>query len=151
MDSSHQNSNTPNRHYAITRIDQVAAGTFGWQVRLQRHGVKHGKFFADRTYGSPENALIEAQYWRDALLKELTNKQRARVCEASPRNRSGVVGVSKISVISGNGTVYQFWQATWSPSPGQRRCVKFSIKRHGEKMAFKLAVEARSEGIKSRN
>jgi len=140
-----QRQQDPN--YAITRIDLPGAGTHGFQVRLQRRGVKYGKFFADRVHGHPQLALHAARQWRDALLESITH--RARVCERSPRNSSGVVGVSKITVIAANGNSYHFWQATWSPAPGQRRCVKFSIKRYGNHRAFQLAVEARTEGIQS--
>ena len=134
-------------NYAITRIDLPGAGTHGFQVRLQRRGVKYGKFFADRVHGHPERALLTARQWRDALLEELDD--RARICERSPRNSSGVVGVSKITVVAANGNSYQFWQATWSPAPGQRRCIKFSIKRHGNHRALQLAVEAMIEGIEA--
>ena len=134
-------------NYAITRIDLPGAGTHGFQVRLQRRGIKYGKFFADRVHGRPERALQAARQWRDALLEEIAD--RARVCERSQRNSSGVVGVSKITVVATNGNSYQFWQATWSPAPGQRRCVKFSIKRYGNHRAFQLAVEARTIGISS--
>ncbi|MBT8043550.1 MAG: hypothetical protein KJO79_01260 [Verrucomicrobiae bacterium] len=139
------NSERKDPDYAIARIDLPSAGTHGFQVRLQRRGVKYGKFFADRVHGHPQSALREARKWRDALLDQLTD--RARICERSQRNSSGVVGVSKITVVASNGNSYQFWQATWSPAPGQRRCVKFSIKRYGDRQAFQLAVEARTEGI----
>ncbi len=131
--------------YAIARIDLPGAGTHGWQVRLQRRGIKYGKFFADRSHGHPDRALQAAVRWRDKLLEKVTD--RARICELSLRNSSGVVGVSKITVVSSNGNSYHFWQATWSPAPGQRRCVKFSIKRYGDNEAFQLAVEARINGI----
>ena len=134
-------------NYAITRIDLPSAGTHGFQVRLQRRGVKYGKFFADRVHGQAPLALRAAREWRNALLEQITD--RARICERSQRNSSGVVGVSKITVVAANGNSYQFWQATWSPAPGQRRCVKFSIKRYGHHRAFELAVEARTEGVES--
>ncbi len=135
----------PDPNYAIARIDLPGASTHGFQVRIQRRGIKYGKFFADRVHGHPELALRAARQWRDVLLEQVTD--RARICERSQRNSSGVVGVSKITVIASNGTSYLFWQATWSPIPGQRRCVKFSIKRYGDREAFELAVEARTEGI----
>ena len=138
----------PNDNYAIARIDLPGAGTHGWQVRMQRRGVKYGKFFADTTHGNSNIALVNARNWRDAMLENIAD--RARIYERSPRNRSGVVGVSKIKVVSSTGTSYEFWQATWSPAPGERCCIKFSIKRHGNKAAFELAVEARNEGIRNR-
>ncbi|MGB2266690.1 MAG: hypothetical protein ACPIB0_07625 [Akkermansiaceae bacterium] len=134
-------------NYAITRIDLPGAGTHGYQVRLQRRGIKYGKFFADRVHGEKATALRAARLWRDELLAQVAD--RARVCERSPRNSSGVVGVSRITVVASNGNSYEFWQATWSPSPGQRRCVKFSIRRYGDREAFQLAVEARTTGISS--
>ena len=132
-------------NYAIARIDLPGASTHGFQVRLQRRGIKYAKFFADGNYGHPQRALHAARQWRNALLEKLTDQ--ARICERSPRNSSGVVGVSKITVCSSNGNTYHFWQATWSPAPGRRRCVKFSIKRYGDREAFQRAVEARTEGI----
>ena len=132
--------------YAIARIDLPRARTHGWQVRLQRRGIKYAKFFADAPLGGAEQSLQTAQAWRNNLLDRLENEDRARICERSARNSSGVVGVSKVSVLT-NGVRYTFWQATWSPEPGKRRCVKFSIKRYGDTEAFELAVIARTEAI----
>lgn len=133
-------------NYAIARIDLPGACTHGWQVRLQRRGIKYAKFFADGTHDSPQHALDSARAWRNNLLDRLESEDRARICQRSQRNSSGVVGVSKITVTT-NGTEYTFWQATWSPEPGKRRSVKFSIKRHGESVAFELAVQARMEAV----
>jgi len=138
-------SRSPN--YAITRIDLPSQGTHGWQVRLQRRGVKYAKFFSDRKSECPDEALFKARKWRDELIEEVTREEQARICRTSKRNSSGVVGVSKIKVLAANGTIYEFWQATWSTEPGMRRTVKFSVKRHGNEMAFQLAVEARNQGI----
>lgn len=133
--------------YAIARIDLPDQCTHGWQVRLQRRGVKYAKFFSDSAYGDPCLALLNAQEFRDQLVNELIlqAKSQARICTRSTRNSSGVVGVSKISIRAANGATYQFWQATWSPQPGKRCCVKFSIQRYGETVAFELAVQARTE------
>lgn len=137
---------TDSPNYAIARIDLVDACTHGWQVRLQRRGIKYAKFFADGMHHSAEAALHAARAWRNDLLDRLESEDRARICQRSPRNSSGVVGVSKVTVIT-KGITYTFWQATWSPEPGKRRCVKFSIKRHGESLAFEMAVRARTEAV----
>lgn len=133
-------------NYAIARIDLPDAGTHGWQVRIQRRGIKYAKFFADRVLGGTERSLEAARHWRNELLERLESRDRARICQRSQRNSSGVVGVSKVTVIT-NGVQYIFWQATWSPEPGKRQCVKFSIKRYGETRAFELAVKARIEAV----
>ncbi len=138
---------SPPDTYAIARIDLPRAGTHGWQVRIQRRGVKHGKFFADRSCGGIAEAYEAARAWRDELVERISREESAaRICRRSARNSSGVVGVSKVCVNSAKGESYWFWQATWCPAPGERRCVKFSVRRHGEKQAFRLAVEARKEG-----
>ncbi len=137
-------SHSPN--YAIARINLPYARTHGWQVRLQRRGIKYAKFFADGAHGGFKLSLDAARAWRNNLLNRLENEDRARICQRSSRNSSGVVGVSKVTVVT-NGIQYVFWQATWSPEPGKRRCVKFSIKRYGETRAFELAVQARTEAI----
>lgn len=132
--------------YALARIDLPGVGTHGWQVRLQRRGVKYAKFFGDRVYGGPPEALLAGREWRDQLLCQIEAEDQARICATSPRNRSGVIGVSKVTVVT-NGSCYEFWQATWSPEPGRRRCVKFSIRRYGDREAFRLAVVAREQGV----
>ncbi len=133
-------------NFAITRMERAESSTFGWQVRLQRRGTRYAKYFADRGLGGPDSSLIAARKWRDDLLKKFAEDDSARVCSRSARNSSGVVGVSKVTITGPNGVIYYFWQATWSPSPGQRRSIRFSVKKHGEEEAFKLAVQARQNG-----
>ncbi len=134
------------KNYALARIDLPGASTRGWQVRLQRRGVKFAKYFGDRIYGGAEESLVVARQWRDDLLHKMAANELARICTRSTRNRSGVVGVSKVTAVT-NGATYEFWQATWSPGVGRRRCVKFSIRRYGDREAFRLAVVAREEGV----
>lgn len=137
-----------NDSYALARIDLPGASTHGWQVRLQRRGVKCAKYFGDRFYGSHRNAFLAAKEWRNVILEKIKEGEKARICTRSSKNRSGVVGVSQVTVLT-NGAEYRFWQATWSPAPGRRRCVKFSVMRYGGQEAFRLAVKAREKGIGS--
>jgi len=134
-------------NYGISRIEQAEAGTRGWQVRLQRRGVKYAKYFADRRYGGGEPAWEAAKCWRDEVMAQLRSGDESRVCRRSVRNSSGIVGVCQVTVRAANGTEYRFWQAAWSTSDGKRRCVKFSVRRHGERRAFELAVSARQGGV----
>lgn len=133
-------------NFAITRMERAESSTYGWQVRLQRRGHRYAKYFADRKHGGPDGSLAAAREWRNNLLEMFAKDDRARVCSKSSRNSSGVVGVSKVTIAGANGTTYFFWQATWSPAPGQRRSIRFSVKKHGEEEAFRLAVEARQNG-----
>lgn len=146
-----QDSSDYPTNYAIARIDLPDQRTHGWQVRLQRRGIKYAKFFSDSACGDRHKALKNACKFRDQLVNELEDQARnqARICTRSARNSSGVVGVSKICINAANGASYHFWQATWSPQPGKRCCVKFSIQRYGETEAFQLAVQARTEATNS--
>lgn len=133
--------------YGIGRIDQPEGSTHGWQVRIQRRGIKYAKYFADRRYGGSTAAYEASRMWRDRLLMRLAEEESVRICRRSNRNSSGVVGVCRVAVKAANGASYFFWQATWSPEAGVRRCVKFSVQRHGEHKAFELAVHARRHGV----
>lgn len=139
---------SPEDNYALARLDLPAVGTQGWQVRLQRNTIRYSKFFSDRQYGNAALAKKAAQQWRDQLLETSNLAEQARICRTSPRNRSGVIGVSKVTVTT-NGASYQFWQATWSPQPGVRKTIKFSISRYGDQEAFRLAVIARESATQA--
>jgi hypothetical protein len=141
---------SPRENYGIARIELVAVGTYGWQVRMQRRGEKVSRFFSDRSCGGVNESLIAAQRWRDEQVKLWQQSERPRVCEPSVRNVSGVVGVSRVIVRASNGTTYAFWQASWCPAPGQRQSVKFSIRKHGDELAYQLAIEARKIGVDER-
>jgi len=132
-------------HYAITRVEIAKSATYGWQVRLQRRGVKYAKFFADNACGGIRESFVAASTWRDALLSKLDEKKELRVSTRSVRNQSGVVGVSKVTVKGPNGVEYLFWQAAWSPRPGVRKTIRYSVKQHGSRVAFRMAVKARRE------
>ena len=133
----------PANNYGSARIEIPAAGTFGWQVRLQRRGEKSSRLFSDRSHGDAQLAFLAASQWRDSILSQWQQQERARVCEVSGRNVSGVVGVSRIVVRAASGAEYYFWQATWCPNVNTRRSVRFSVKKHGDTLAYQLAIEAR--------
>ena len=131
--------------YALSRIDLPGSRTHGWQVRLSRGGRRWSKCFSDARYGGDEAAFSAAKEFRDQLIAELPQPERAGAeGKMTRRNISGVVGVSRI-IVRTRMTRYVFWQATWSPEPGVRKRVKFSVRRYGEERAFELACEARRE------
>ena len=140
--------------YAISRLDLDLAGTHGWQVRLQRNGVRYGRFFADLTWGGRNRALQRARQFRDRIIASADRSASTSIRIQSvrtERNTSGVVGVSRVTNTGANGVRYHFWQASWSPETGARRSVRFSILQHGEDIAFKLACEARDRGIRGKS
>ncbi|MEO0416529.1 MAG: hypothetical protein AAF226_16410, partial [Verrucomicrobiota bacterium] len=59
----------------ISRLDQPEVGTHGWQVRIQRKGVRHGRFFSDSAWGGRERALEVALEFRDRVIAHGTRVQ----------------------------------------------------------------------------
>ena len=143
----------PENHIGISRLDQTAVGTHGWQVRLQRKGVRYGRFFSDSAWGGSEGALREAVAFRGAVIREVEEtharlKSSIRSHRApAARNKSGVVGVTRIVQRSASGVEYHFWQASWTRGDGVRRTVRYSVLKYGDHDAYQLACEARKRAI----
>jgi hypothetical protein len=123
----------------------------GWEVRIQRQGTKHCRFFADRQWGGNRAALKEAKKYRDELEQQLKRYTVKKLAESpSARNTSGVVGVRKTwQTIESNGYefTYEFWVAQWIDGLGRRKTRSFSIAKYGNEVAYQLALAARRKGV----
>jgi AP2 domain len=138
------------KHKNITRIDHPAKRTHGYNVRVAWKGEKYGKFFSDRIHGDRLAALDAAIAWRNKTEKTIGKpRSEHQVVGIHSRNNTGVVGVRKRQ--RGNVEVYE---ATWivrdEEGNRKRQTTCFSIARHGEKKAFRLALKARQQGERSR-
>lgn len=129
----------------ISRID--SASTHGWFVRGYRNGKTYSKLFSDRKSGGKAKAQNLAKSYRDALKQELgtiPKKPRIRrIVVSDSRNTTGELGVSRTTKVGHKGTRHECYSVSWRPEPGVQKCTSFSIKKYGEKKAFKLAVEHR--------
>ena len=129
----------------ISRIDSGA--THGWFVRGYRNQKTYSKLFSDRKHGGKGKAHKLAKIYRDELIEELEQipkkpgKTRSVTSEA--RNTTGEIGVSRTIKTSPNGTKHEMYAVTWRPTPGVQKCTSFSLKKYGEKKAFKMAVDFR--------
>ena len=133
-------------HKNLTRFDHPKKNTFGYFVRIQWKGEKHHKYFSDGLHGDRLGALTAALEWRDATERRLDKPHTDRqVIGFSSRNKSGVVGVRRM--IKEGRDVYE---ATWMDAEGRVGRTSFSVARHGEKRAFRLAVRARQQHEKAR-
>ena len=140
----------------ISRLDQEASGTYGWLVRIQRKGVRYGRFFSDQSRGGPERTLALAIQYRDRIVaheERLSQSDGHRSIRShqtpSPRNQSGVIGVTRISQRSEKGVEYHFWQASWTDSDGNRKTVRYSVLKLGDEVAFEKACIARRKALQS--
>ena len=91
--------------------------------------------------GGPEKSLAAAIAWRDAQLSQidvLSNHEFRRSHRAS--NTSGAPGVLFIRPKS---QPEGSWQAKIKLPSGKSIAKTFSVKKHGERGAFRLAVAAR--------
>ena len=129
----------------ISRID--SGTTHGWFVRGYRNGKTYPKLFSDRKCGSKAKAQKLAKAYRDELNEELEKipkvPRRRRIVVSDSRNTTGELGVSRTSKKGPNGTKHECYSVSWRPEPGVQKCTSFSIKKVGEKKAFKLAVDFR--------
>jgi len=134
-----------NKNKGISRID--SGSTHGWFVRGYRNGKTYSKLFSDRKCGGKTKALNLAKEYRDQLNEELAaipKKQRPRrIVTSDSRNTTGELGVSRTTKTGPNGTKHDCYSVSWRPEPGVQKCTSFSVKKYGEKKAFKLAVEHR--------
>ena len=68
----------------------------------------------------------------------------------SARNRSGVVGVRLHEQVDRRGEFeYHSWSwvAQWTDGHGRRRTKSFAVEKFGDVEAFRLAWQARKEGV----
>ena len=133
----------------ISRID--SRSTHGWFVRGYRNGKVYSKLFSDRKCGGKGKAQKLAKAYRDELAQELAAipiQRKRRIVIANQRNNTGELGVSRTVKTGPNGTKYESYSVTWIPEQGVQKCTSFSIKKYGEKKAFKLAVEFRRQKMR---
>ena len=134
----------------ISRID--SGSTHGWFVRGYRNGKTYSKLFSDRKCGGKGKAQRMAREYRDQLIQELSEipkkKRQRRVVVSDSRNQTGELGVSRTTKVGPNGTKHECYSVSWRPEPGVQKCTSFSIKKYGEKKAFKMAVDHRRQKMR---
>ncbi len=142
----------------VSRIDMTSSSGRpygGWEVRFQRKGEKIEKFFSDSKFGGRRGALTAAKNYRDELEASHSRYSVEELSKnPSKRNTSGMVGVRLHKQIDSRGDYeyhYWYWISQWTDGRGRRRTKSFSVHQHGDKEAFRLACEARAEGVKAAN
>lgn len=142
-------TNNDSAHKGISRIDSKT--TRGWLVRGYKNGIRYSKLFSDRKCGGREDALNKASVFRNELyarLSSIPSKPRVqKIVSKDKRNRTGVLGVSKLSKTGKNDKNLVFYSVTWRPKAGSQKCTSFSIAKYGEELAFKKAVSLRYEKL----
>jgi len=136
----------PAATYGITRIDSDKTSTHAWHVTISRQRKRFSKYFSDGIYGGKRKALAAAMRYREEVLANNPPFALRQFCEIVKRNnRCGISGISRIANTRKNGVLCWYWNARWSPEPYKSQSKKFSIARHGEEKAFKMAVRYRKK------
>lgn len=129
------------RHKSLTRIDHPTKHTFGYLVRIGWNGVMHNKFFSDRKHGDRLGALAAALEWRNATERTLGKPRTEQPVVSNPRpGKSGIQGVRRLKDTRGEN---EYYEATWIITPGKMGRTRYSITKHGEAKARRLAIKAR--------
>ena len=134
----------------ITRLD--SGSTHGWYVRGYKNGKTYSKLFSDLKCGGKRKAQQAARDFRDELFEKLaqipTKPRGRRIVYRDVRNTSGVLGVFRTAKKSPSGKIYEVYWVRWRPAPGVQKATSFSIRKYGEKTAFKLAVALRRKMLR---
>ncbi len=138
------------RNKGISRID--SGTTHGWFVRGYKNRKTYPKLFSDLKCGGKRKAQQAARDFRDKLFVKLaqipTKPRGPRIVYRDVRNTTGVLGVCRTAKTSPNGTINECYSVSWRPAPGEQKCTSFSIRKYGEKKAFKLAVAHRRKMLR---
>jgi hypothetical protein len=111
-----------------------------WQMR---HGALKPGEEIDHIDGNPANCdFSNLRIVSKAL--NLRNRKMLR------NNKSGTTGVTFTSK-KGRSAWYDYWEAAWMELDGRYTRKTFSILRHGNDEAFRLACEARHKAIEELN
>ena len=134
----------------IARIDQPEKHNHGFFVRLQRKGIIHSAFFADKSYGGKRRAFRAAQKHFRGLEKKYRPMTRRAWAELLRRKgKTGIIGVRRVIVRRRGHPRRVYWQANWSPRPHLVRRRVFSVRKFGERKARTLAILARRIGVRT--
>lgn len=137
---------------AINRFPGLYREDYGKAGQRFRILINHNKeitqeYFYFRDSASEAKAKKAAMArWRELrLIYPVITKRRFREVLRHP-TKTGIVGVTRITTTV-KGYEYEFWKATWTTRRGLKRARQFSINKYGEKVAKKLAIQARQEAL----
>lgn len=128
--------------YAIRR-HRAAIKAWCWRVRFSRRGIMYSKTFYDLACGGSKEAKAQAIAWRDGRLAEL---KALTLLDLHKQKRSN--NVSGVPGVHFHKTFRQplgFWQAKIRFHDGKSVAKSFAVRKFGDRVAFRLAVAARSE------
>jgi len=118
-----------------------------WLFSIRIKGQRNNKSFYDSNYGSKKAAYEAALKYKEKIYTQHDLNKKGR-------GTSGpIIGVSrtfsKREKRPGKITEHAYWQAVWVGANGRQQTKRFSISRHGEDNAKKLAIQARRSALQA--
>lgn len=151
------NDEFPDRKY-LKRLDR--GNEHRWQFQYERDPIKESKNFSDSKYGSKALSYQAAREYRDAFLKSAFDlgvldpsdpslrHSIPLVLALSPRNTSGIVGVSREHRERKDRRSPEInWVANYQDEAGKNKQKSFPVTRLGEKEALFRAVAFRRDFV----
>lgn len=134
--------------YAIKRL-QAESGTWYWAVHFTRAGRRCYRRFYEPKYGGSRSARRAAIAWRDQKLADI--RALGIVQFASIKRRNNTSGVPGVTFTRPARQLEGVWQARLKLGGGETVTRSFSVRLHGERRAFELAVAARRQFLADAN
>lgn len=135
-----------NAQYAISRLCS-RGGFWYWLVAFRRRGKHYYKSFYDVRRGGTEQALAAAVAWRDEQLVRAQVLGKREFCQL--RRTTNTSGVPGVQFIRSRNQPEGSWQARHKLPDGREQTSTFAVQKHGEREAFRLAVQARREMLEA--
>ncbi len=136
----------------VCRFDLEDNGSRGYMVRIMRQGKMYQEFFSDGVYQGKRKALKAAVARREEL-EEALPPIVSQLDRKTSRNKSGIVGVHFARDVDSryaDGECY-YYVASWLNGERARVNVRFSWKKHGQRLAWQLACIAREHKARDRD
>ena len=136
----------------ISRIDNPSS--HGLIVRIRREKEHIVRFFSDMKFGGKRLSQQSAKNFRDVTVERLHREGKLprirKIVSRQSRNKSGVIGVSRVTKKLSDGRAVSYFAVTWHPQPGVQRGTTISIEKYGEEKAFKKACAIRNRQLMRR-
>jgi hypothetical protein len=129
---------------AVSRVDR--RGIHGWRIYIKRRGRDFTFLVHDHQHGEDRTRSRHAA--EDRYLAELRSlPPPLRTSSSDIRSTTGVVGVSFARYVAATGKVTECFRAVYPNGSGSYTKRSFSVRRFGKRVAFRLACEARRQGL----
>ena len=142
----------PHPNLCISRVDNRSS--HGWIVRIKREKDHVIRFFSDSKSGGQRLSQRAAKEFRDKVFERFERegkKPRAKkIVLRQKRNKTGVIGISRVNKKRPDGTTAAYYAITWHPKSGVARGTTISISKYGEEAAFKRACAIRNRQLMRR-